>query len=492
MDHRELQLLKRSDPARAVSVARDLLRTGNIPVTELAGILVDIGEDRNDSAMVTEGLNALQADHEQAPQSDKRYLIGTAYQSVAKASSQVGAEWFEATKADRRTARAHLANAALHGTTEIIRQMAWINLGNDLSHAGRVDEAYACFKRALPNPVAAGWVAEALFIAAENRVGDPTTLLPLAHRYAKAAQAEPRMVEGIVGPEVVELFGTYPTHLASEVLPADRGLTAEDEFVLSHRLHLSTAIDGAHPRDWDYLYLPGLTVPMDAPHEPPPLIAMVNICKADLRLARKLLFSAQSEDSVPSSDSRLYSDTLDNASYGERTAKVTMALRSGLDVLDRVAVAANQYFGFGQAVRKVTFQSVWRKRQPGGPLRDLIRAEIEAGNRGVLALVELADDIASEGWLSDRRALRNTATHRFLILHDFGIGTHQECEEIEHVDFDSTFISAASAIGLARSGLIYLVNAVASREHRLHHLDGTKYVRLELPSHDQIRGSAAC
>ena len=168
---------------------------------------------------------------------------------------------------------------------------------------------------------------------------------------------------------------------------------------------------------------------------------------------------------------------------------LTLALRSALDLLDRVAVGANHYFGFGCPAKKVDFLTLWREQRRPQPLRSAVRAEIEAGNWSVLALVELADDIKDGGWLADRRALRNVATHRYLAIHDLTVGRHRCCEEIVHVELNHAQSIALSAFSLARAGLIYLIDAVSRREQRNHEHRSEAYVSIRLPSHQDIRGS---
>ena len=285
------RLLAVDDPDRAIEAARASLAAGEPPVHEFAGVLVDAGEAIGNRRAVREGLAALRREGRRSCDPRFDYLIGTAYHSLSKTSPSVSVlesddpadrvGWYEDTRKDRRRSRRHLAQAATTVDDQLVREMAWINLGNDLTHAGRFDESYACFSRALPNPVAAGWIAEHLLKAAAARMGDPEALTITAHRFARLAQAGAHQVAAITGPAVVDTFAAFPTDLADEPGGERAALTGDEQFIADHRLHLAIAVDGAEVDDWDCLHLPAIHEPISSAPEAPPLVTMLNLCKAD-------------------------------------------------------------------------------------------------------------------------------------------------------------------------------------------------------------------
>lgn len=102
-----------------------------------------------------------------------------------------------------------------------------------------------------------------------------------------------------------------------------------------------------------------------------------------------------------------------------------LAHRTALDLLDKIAVAANHYFEFGTPPDKVYFCKLWR----GSPDKATgVRPLDEKGGAGdswdasaLYGLVELADDYdSSAGILRSQKDLRNAGTYRFVVLHDLG------------------------------------------------------------------------
>lgn len=166
------------------------------------------------------------------------------------------------------------------------------------------------------------------------------------------------------------------------------------------------------------------------------------------------------------SDGHLYTNTLDYASYGARVAQTVLATRAALDVLDRVAVAANHYFGLGVDPTKVNFRQVWRSLEQPRLLLGRVAEEIAGGNYAMLALTSMADDLVGNGWLEGRQRFRNVATHRFVVTHSERVGpsSWRPAKEIYHLyepDLDEELIAALQT---ARSSILYLHEAVRLSE----------------------------
>ena len=120
-----------------------------------------------------------------------------------------------------------------------------------------------------------------------------------------------------------------------------------------------------------------------------------------------------------------YSDTLDYANYGTRYSGLVLAQKAAFDVLDKIAVAATDYLKLSGNPQHVLFGTRWHVPDPkrrGQLLMPLqwqpeVAAEITAGNSSLIALAELAHDYAS-GYLRAKKEIRNSATHRLIVLHD--------------------------------------------------------------------------
>ena len=70
---------------------------------------------------------------------------------------------------------------------------------------------------------------------------------------------------------------------------------------------------------------------------------MFNVMKGDYLVARELLFAGVSEGKGRPRDTGVYFDTLDYAVYGATPSRLVLAQRTALDLLDKVAVALNDY-----------------------------------------------------------------------------------------------------------------------------------------------------
>jgi hypothetical protein len=373
--------------------------------------------------------------------------------------------WWESTRKLQINARRELWIATTSGTSTAMKAQAWINLGNDLDRCGRWIEAYTAYLNALDvspdHPVASGWAA--VMLNRYGRKSGNTNWRPLASRYARTAREHLDQVAAIApGAELV--FAKLP--IASKFIAESEqtvSLGSYDRFVRENQLHLSMSLDAAHPDCWDSLHISRVSERDGLAVLPPPIFAMQNICKSNFLLARRLAWES-SRNSV--ADSTSYVDTLDAAVYGHAASLEVLSLRSALDILDQVSAAANAYFGFGRVPSEVSFRTAWRKNSKGEPLFASAQHEIEQENYGMLALVSLADDFRDDGWLFGRKRLRNSATHRFVVVHSVEQDAYRDSPEIEHLskrDLDNLVIES---LQVARSALTYLVDAVNTREDR--------------------------
>lgn len=463
-----LRLLLTDRPESAVAEALKALRSAadDFERSAAAGVLVDAGVAAGDRAATEKGLAAIRRLVKKNPaDGGLRYMLGTAWSAIGHQDKTPRPQWWETTRKCQIDARRELWEAAESTIDGAMRAQAWINLGNNLVECGRWVEGYMAYLDALRvdpgNPVAAGWAAVML----NRRKGAPggPDWIGRAHYMARMAQSDLKRV-AMIAPGAELHFKDLPTDHADEVVvPDDSGLQGYDAFISINRLHLSMSLDASHPDCWDSLGVPRLTEPVTAGANPPPLFAMFNTCKSDYLLARRLAWDAKCADT---DDAHHYTDTLDYARYGRKASQTVLAMRSAMDILDRVSVAANQYFGLGLDPKDVYFRSVWREGTKGEPLRQGVESEIAAKNWGMLALVGLSDDFRDDGWLFGRQHLRNIATHRFVVAHEMLTQGWREAQEIEHVSVTALEEATVAALRITRSALMYLSDAVTMRERR--------------------------
>jgi hypothetical protein len=178
--------------------------------------------------------------------------------------------------------------------------------------------------------------------------------------------------------------------------------------------------------------------------------------------------------------------------YGICESLFTLAQRSAIDILDRIAVAASEYLRIKEPPNSIYFWRRWHVTEGNSLKRPLewqpvITNEIDKGNTALIALAELAEDIAADGYLQPKRTLRHKSTHRFVILHDMGGSGSRESRYVTHFNVEDFKIQTISALKLVRAALFYFVEMIAIHETQLERKEGSS-VSLEVPLHHWIRG----
>jgi hypothetical protein len=219
---------------------------------------------------------------------------------------------------------------------------------------------------------------------------------------------------------------------------------------------------------------------------------MFNMLKADFIMSRWLVFIA-AEEQMP--ETGYYSDTLDYAKYGVAQSLLLTAQRSAIDLLDRIAVAASEHFGFPGSPEQIYFVNRWHKMQGHNlalPIKWIpeVESEIRSGNCALIAMAELAEDMMKGGYLRPQKTLRNESTHRFVVLHDIGASANRETPFISHCNEDKFQYETIEALRIARAAILYLREAIRYREaHQIEEAD-SPLVRLDVYPHHFIRGES--
>ena len=218
---------------------------------------------------------------------------------------------------------------------------------------------------------------------------------------------------------------------------------------------------------------------------------MFNMLKSDFLLARELAWRARDESVWPKTGQ--FADTLDYALYGPETSALILAHRTALDLLDKVAVTANSYFELGLAPKKVSFGRLWRDpedKKTGTRLVEKVEVLIRAGVYAMYGLAELAEDYNGvDGILRSQKNLRNSGTHRFLVLHDLGDPVlARQAPEIEHLNHSDFVDEALDALRVARSAIQMLALAISQHEEFLRKQADGLIGTLIVPDHNWIRG----
>lgn len=423
------------------------------------------------------------------------YCLANGLSVQADFDSTAHPAWHLATADTRRRARRLYKLAASQGSTPLgIRARSYVNLGNSLLRGYRLVEAYDCYSKALgydsTNGVALTGAASVLLRLARVGTGNPQVLLAVAASHLSKAKENPERIRELAGEQAYkELSKLLEVDISAGELPDLTTASEYQRFVARHRLSLAPTIEGLDltlPR-WDSLRIHSITEHIAAGSGVPPLFGMFNVLKSEFLAARYLAYSALNE-ALP--ESGKYSDTLDYARYGVQPSILTLAQRACLDLLDKVAVAASEYLGLPGSPSRISFMNRWfDSRKLGAPLlwQAEIKERISQGNTALVAISEVSGDIEAGGFLQQKRAMRNSSTHRFAVLHDLGQTPSRESRYVDHYSLDEFIDQLIETLQLGRAVLLYFVEMVALNEH-LTRDDGVFKGQLFVPDHDWIRG----
>lgn len=492
------------DPAEAVKQARELdLDLDTDERFNLMGlraaILVDGGSLIQEQDAIEEGLELFRDLHQDFPSPNVTYNLanGLIAATTLKPNDVDWLEHQESTRAYRVEARRNLWEVTQGEDVEPeLRTQAWTNLANLFSKSFRFGEAQDGWLAALkidPDNGVAAYRAARNLLWLYARGGCSEQTLNEARMLAKIATRNRHRVIQYAGTQAAEEIAAFASNAED---PPPRSLHKDRfiDWVERERLTLAPAVELVDPSmgKLDWLMLPGiLERELDSVGTPPPVFAMFNMLKSDFILARDLLWRVVNEGDWPATGR--FSDTLDFAVFGPNASALILAHRMALDLLDKIAAAANHYFEIGIEPEKVYFHKIWRcnrsKKTGNRQLNEKVERAIRGGATALYGLVELAGDYGGEkGILHLQKDLRNAGTHRFVVLHDFGDLAHsRQAAEIEHHRWESFEQEALNALRVARSAIQMLVFAISQHEQRLAQQVVGKVGQLFVPDHDWIR-----
>jgi tetratricopeptide (TPR) repeat protein len=350
------------------------------------------------------------------------------------------------------------------------RGMALCNLGNLLDDSGRWVEAYTAYADALEadptNGNAAGNIAELLRRRLGRQVDQRGHLAAVYDRYVAMAQSLRQRTVEVAGAAAADRWDALePTGSKGHLRHAGDQLDPYQCWIVRHRLALVASVEGLglDSRQWDTASVSGVVSP--AGERVPGIFGALNVLKAEFLVARRLAFQgqrmhAESPARQHPDDPGLYTGTLDGSLYGEAPALLLLAHRSALDVLDKIAVTANEHFGSGLVPARVEYSRYWRDARTG-QIRPLLGSGGD-GARCLLALAELAGDLSEDGMYPNARLLRNAGTHR-LVHATTGEPTGPTQDTFSTVNMPELQNSVIEALQVSRAAYLYFVDLIDSQ-----------------------------
>lgn len=497
-----LDLLEFTDPAEAVRQARAMVIDGpqapNFKVLK-AAVLVNAGVTTKQKDAIEEGLALHREIFSEYKNPSVRYSLATAIISFVDASAG-DADWVdhnESTKVLRAEARGHFWHVAQDkDADDDVRTQSWTNLSNQLTGSWRLSESHdarlAALKIDPKNGVAAASAIRYLMSCYHRGLCSDLAIVEASALAKIARENRDRIVEYaglLAADDIADIAARFPD--------PPRRAVHKNLFVCwveQERLTLSPSVELVDPdiEELDWLVLPGVRdrSPVQSP-TPPPIFGMFNQLKSDYILARDLAWRSTDDRSWPIT--ARFADTLDYALYGPASSALVLAHRASLDLLDKIAVTANHHFKLGLNYRNISFGKAWRIEGARLQSRDLtpeVDAVIRKGVRALYGLVELADDYdAHVGRLRPLKELRNTSTHRFLVLHDPGDPkSARQADEIVRYPYDDFRSETLAALRVARAAIQMLAEAIAQYEALVTRDDDEVIISFDVQDHDWVRG----
>lgn len=367
----------------------------------------------------------------------------------------------------------------------ILRAEAWVNLGNSYDNGGRHVEAIAAYEAALR-------VVPNFAMALGNR---GTTLLYRAsletvHRPALACDAVADLDAALEQPKSILEFGG-PGALAHfraerERIPGtpkhehDRALLTDPhlEWCRAHDLllHPSPRCISRETKILDRLPLENMLLRVDEEEHNDALRDSLNSLLQDYVSARYLVWSVVEpgtelrEHAASLGSYMTFADTLTYARWGIGTGLRVAALANATNLLDKIAGVAHQYLRTGKSPRHAYMRNFGLLIKPNKPDRidPPIGTELNEGNRGLLALCDLAGEIGRDTPLNDLLQRRNAATHRTVAVHEMLLEPDAAPNEwLDRVEADDLAEALLDQLSRSRAALIYLADAINHRDRRL-------------------------
>lgn len=370
---------------------------------------------------------------------------------------------------------------------EQMRCQALVNLGNSFDNCGRHADALVAYGQALT-------IRSGFTMALGNR---GTTLLHRAkqenvHQHALVSEAVAALDAALANPDDVLTHGG-PAALASfqaerARIPGtpthdhDQEPLADPYLEWCRRrglfLHPSPRCITRETHVLDRLPLGGMTVKVDERSQQrlKTLRDSLNSLLQDYLAVRYLAWSVLEPETplrehaaVVSAHASFY-DSLTYARWGVGTGLRVAAVAAAMNLLDKTAGVAHQYLRTGQQPRLAYFRRFGllptKKHQPDR-LHAAFAAELDAGNRGLLALCDLAGELERDTPLNALLVRRHAATHRTVAVHEMLLDLDDEQSPwLDRVEAGELGDALLDQLSRARAALIYLADAINDPERR--------------------------
>lgn len=499
------EMVYQGEGDRALAFAEDLHGIDTAVLQLRAWVAAEVGGERDDLGLLAKA-QEMWAEVSNALPGIPQFLYneGSTAEGVFRAvmRSKGHAAALETAREDLDFAReAYLAVGEDEQADKRLRLQALTNLANSLDTLGRDLEAIEVYDKALAIDssfgMALGNKGMALADVSHLADGHSTAVLSQAVEALDAALADREGVIAYGGPSAYETFVTVRNAIQVRDGGAEEherreghvfGAQSEpwkDPYLEWCRreklfLHVSLGCLSEDDKHLDPLFFHRLINKIGKEGELDRVGVLhdaFNAIKQDFIAARYsawLVSSPQSpifEQATEVSSRTRFLDSLSYARWGTRVGMTTQAFVAAANLLDKIACFVHLYLGTGR-VKDVYFSSFWhpRGRRQEKRMEEAFRTELERGdtfNRGLLALCDLSCDLERKTDLAELINRRHSATHRFLVVHEWDPGEAPSGEFLDRVSWAELSEGLTWQLRTARSALIYLARSLEIREGRL-------------------------
>ncbi len=160
-------------------------------------------------------------------------------------------------------------------------------------------------------------------------------------------------------------------------------------------------------------------------------------------------------------------DSLSYARWGVATGLSVAALAAATNLLDKVASVTHQYLETGRAPSQIYFKGFWlqpKKKNKPDLAHPAIAAELDAGNRGLLALGDLAGELERPTPLNALISRRHAATHRTVAVHDMLLDETNSAGWLDRITANDLRHALLAQLARARAAVLYLADLINDHE----------------------------
>ena len=493
LDH--LRMLIDQNPAEArdifLTYQRIYANDANFQLNS-GGLFIDIGSELKDSDLIHTGIKLLHQSlsiiEDEKIRSILLYNLGNGYSELHSIARRQPDFSFDLDTTPLIDAKRYYREALKlsHLLDNDWQAQLRVNYANCLSGLGRSLEAISEYKTALDHqpdhPMAWGNLGVELehfaFIA-----GNPTLLHKaydalsnalanehLVHLGGTSARVSfertlhriERFLSEIEGGDTPNMSPNPPTSSSTTTV----WYKTYVEFCMEHQLFLNFCLDDQQcTRTAGDSVLLSLITKIDDNTTFPRLGRVVNEIKERYATARLLVFEAYNPPyNVQAYDEMThYMDNLDYAVYGVRVAKLKMAFETAYNILDKIGFFINKYLNLGIGDRWVSFSTIWQEKEVA-TLRPSIA---QLNNYHLYGLYDISRDLAPKGHLVKLRDIRNSLTHRYLVLHLESLHWLTSADSPKyHLGYREFLNYTIELMQLVRSAVIYMIAFIDKEERK--------------------------